>query len=177
MQRVSTTVIAVVGVSARVCAEAVGGDLNARAVLPEAGDEPLQRAVDAWAQARRAHVPYLLHDADPLAAVADAWVRRFDQHGPVGELEVAVGDTVTRWRAGSIELPDYYLVLDGEALEATRRHWYLGFLHGAAPSRVVPSTATPAGVRAAIPRLRAGRWWPDLEELLAGVEHVVPDRA
>jgi hypothetical protein len=37
--------------------------------------------------------PYLVHDADPLALVADAWVRRYDQQGPAGELEVAVRDT------------------------------------------------------------------------------------
>ena len=53
-----------------------------------------------------------MHDADPLAAAADAWVRRFTAQGPVGELEVVVTDTLVRWHAGSSELPDYYLLLD-----------------------------------------------------------------
>ena len=93
----------------------------------------------------RAHSPYLVHDADPLAAVGDAWVRRYDEQGPIGELEVAVAETLARWRVGSIELPDYYLVLDAEAWGATRRHWYLGVLHGAAPARVVPVPDPDAG--------------------------------
>ena len=116
-----------------------------------------------------------MHDADPLAAVADAWVRRFDEQGPVGELEVAVAETLARWRVGSIELPDYYLVLDAEAWGATRRHWYLGVLHQAAPARVIPVPDPDAAART-LPRLGAGAWWPDLDDLLGGIERVVPDQ-
>jgi hypothetical protein len=61
-----------------------------------------------------------------LALVADAWVRRFDEQGPAGELEVAVRDTLVRWRARTIELPDY-IVLDPGSWGVTRRHWYLGW--------------------------------------------------
>ena len=100
-----------------------------------------------------------------MAAVADAWVRRFDEQGPIGELEVAVSETLARWRVGSIELPDYYLVLDAESWTPTRRHWYLGVLHRAAPARVVP-VPNDAEAAGALPRLDAGRWWPDLDELL-----------
>jgi len=52
-----------------------------------------------------------------------------------GELEVAIRETVGRWRARAIELPDYYLLLDPGSWTATRRHWYLGLLHRAAPTR------------------------------------------
>ena len=98
------------------------------------------------------HTPYLVHDADPLAAVADAWVRYYDEQGPIGELEVAVAETLARWRVGSIELPDYYLVLDAESWGATRRHWYLGVLHGAAPAR------GGAGARSRRRRARSRAW-------------------
>ena len=121
------------------------------------------------------HTPYFAHDADPLDAAADAWVRRYDGEGPIGELEVVVSDTLARWRAGSVELPDYYLVLDAETWPPTRKHWYLGVLHAAAPARVVPVT-DPDAAAAALRRLRPGRWWPDLDELLAGVDRVVPDQ-
>jgi hypothetical protein len=107
--------------------------------------------------------------------VADAWVRYFDQEGPIGELEVAVAETLARWRVGSLELPDYYLVLDAPSWGVTRRHWYLGVLHGAAPARVVPVPDPDAAART-LPRLGAGAWWGDLGDLLDGVERIVPDQ-
>lgn len=177
MQRVATTVIAVVGSAARACARAAGRAGNVRVVLPAPADDSLARAIAAWEQARRAHVPFFVHDADPLADVADAWVRRFDGTGPLGELEVAVGETIARWRAGSLELPDYYLVVDAVSLEVTRRHWYLGVLRRAAPARVVPVAARPPGIRERISHLRAGPWWPPLDALVSDIERVVPDRA
>jgi hypothetical protein len=62
-------------------------------------------------------------------------VRWFDEQGPAGELEVAVRETVGRWRARAIELPDYY-ILDPGSWTATRRHWYLGLLHQVVPDQV-----------------------------------------
>jgi hypothetical protein len=176
VQRVSTTVIALVGANVRASAEVLNAAANVRAVLPDQGTPPLDRAIEAWREAKSAHIPYLVHDADPLATVAEAWVRRFDQEGPVGELEVAVMETVARWRARSLELPDYYLVLDAQILDATSRHWYLGVLHRAAPSRVVPVASTPTDVITRIAHLPAGRWWPDLDQLLSGIDQVVPDQ-
>ncbi|HEX5587696.1 MAG TPA: hypothetical protein VFZ17_10330 [Acidimicrobiia bacterium] len=161
------------GEASRACVERLGAETNVVSVLPE-GDDPLDRAVTACSEATRIHAPYCVHDADPLAAVADAWVRRFDEQGPIGELEVAVQATLARWRVGSIELPDYYLVLDAEQWSATRRHWYLGVLHRAAPARVVP-IANATGAVDALAHLSAGRWWPDVDVLLDGIEHVVPD--
>jgi hypothetical protein len=103
-------------------------------------------------------------------------VRRYDQQGPVGELEVAVRDTLSRWRSRAIELPDYYVVLDAESWGATRRHWFLGLLHRVAPNRVVPVEGGADQVQARISTLASGRWWPDLDRLLADVDRVVPDR-
>jgi hypothetical protein len=174
-QRTGTTVVAVVGDDASECVRRLGDAVNVVPVSVASDDPPLDRAVATWAEATRAHTPYLVHDADPLAAVADAWVRHFDEQGPIGELEVAVAETLARWRVGSIELPDYYLVLDAERWEATRRHWYLGVLHRAAPARVVPVPDPDAATRT-LPRLGAGAWWPDLDDLLGGIEQVVPDR-
>ena len=171
-----TTVVAVVGHRARELAATVGGDANARAVLPDPDGDPLDRAVEVWNEARRTHAPFLLHDADPLAAVADAWVGYYDQTAPLGDLEVAVAATLQRWRAGTLDLPDHYVVSDAEEMDATRRHFYLGYLHRAAPTRVVPAKADPDSVRDAISHLRAGRWWEDLDRLLDGVERVAPDR-
>src|SRR5439155_24443796 len=169
------TVVAGVGGGGAECVERLGHAVNVVPVEIDADDPPLDRAVAAWAEATRAHSPYLVHDADPLAAVAEAWVRRFDEQGPIGELEVAVAETLARWRVGSIELPDYYLVLDAESWAATRRHWYLGVLHAAAPARVVPVPDPDAAARM-LPRLGAGAWWPDVDDLLGGIERVVPDQ-
>jgi len=174
-QRTGTTVVAIVGTGAADCVRRLGEATNVVAVSVDADDPPLDRAVATWSQATRAHAPYLVHDADPLSAVADAWVRHFDEEGPIGELEVAVAETLERWRVGSIELPDYYLVLDAEAWGATRRHWFLGLLHQAAPARVVPVPDPDAASRM-LPRLGAGAWWPDLDDLLGGIEQAVPDQ-
>jgi hypothetical protein len=174
--RLSTTVVALVGERAPECLEALRRATNVRVVRPDPQDAALQRAAAAYRAAAGIHAPYLVHDADPLGPVADAWIRWFDQRGPAGELEVAVSETLQRWRADSIALPDYYLVLDADSWDATRRHWYLGFLHRAAPSRVLPAAGTASAVASQLAQLASGRWWPDLDRLLADVDRVVPDR-
>ena len=177
VQRIATTVVALVGEPARACLEALGRATNVATARPDTAAPSLERATAAWQAATHTHTTYLLHDADPLETVADAWVRRFDveQPGPAGELEVAVAEMLRRWRARAIELPDYYLVLDPETWEATRRHFYLGVLHRAAPSRVVPVIGTPGRVGAQLGGLRSGRWWPEVDRLLDGIDRVVPD--
>lgn len=122
-----------------------------------------------------AHTTYVVHDDDPLAPVADAWVRLFEDHGAIGELEVRVAETVARWRARTLELPDYYLVTGVAELSDTRRHWYFGALHAAAPHRVVPVDPEAARVLGTLEALAPGRWWPPLDQLLEGIEHVAPD--
>jgi hypothetical protein len=75
-----------------------------------------------------------------------------------------------------VELPDYYLLLDPASWDPTRRHWYLGLLHRAAPALVVPAATTTDQLQARIATLASGRWWPDLDRLLADIDRVVPDR-
>ncbi len=176
MKGVSTTVVALVGEAAPECLEALRRAANVRVVRPDPEQPPFERAAVAYRAAKGIHAPYLAHDADPLAVVADAWVGWFDQQAPAGALEVAVSETVQRWRADSIDLPDYYLVLDADSWDATRRHWYLGVLHRAAPSRVVPAGGTPAEVEAQLSQLASGRWWPELDRLLSGIDRMVPDQ-
>ena len=170
-----TTVVAVVA-GADVEPLASVRAANVRVVPGEDGAAPVERATRAWEQARRTTSPYLVHDADPLAWVADAWARFFDGQGAVGELDVAVDETLARWRARSLDLPDYYVVVGPEELPPTRRHWYLGVLGSAAPLRVVTSNPSEPLVDR-LADLRPGPWWPDLDRLLAGIDRVVPDRA
>jgi hypothetical protein len=175
MQRASTTVVTLVGSDTDVALARLDGQANVRSVSIDPGRPALDRAVEATTAAAAAHIPFLVHDADPLAVVADAWVRRFDESGPVGELEVACSETLARWRSGALELPDYYLVLDPETMPATRRHWYLGVLHAAARHRVVPVPAE--SVATGLASLSSGPWWPPMDELLTGIDRAVPDRA
>lgn len=147
---------------------------NVRVRRPDPDQPALDRAAAVWDLARGVTAPYLLHDADPLADAADAWVARFEGRGVPGELEVAVAATVARWRARSVDLPDYYLVVAPDDLAAVRRQWFLGFLGAAAPHRVV---ATRPGVPLLdhLPALRPGPWWSELDRLLADVDRFVPD--
>jgi hypothetical protein len=164
--RVNTTVVAVVAPAT--------GDVspleqvraaNVRVLRPDADAPALDRAIAAWEQARRTNTPYLLHDADPLAWVANAWARRFQQEDSPGDLEVAVAETLARWRARSLDLPDYYLLADPEGLSPILRHWFLGLLGSTAPSRVVTGRAGPPLVDR-LADLHPGPWWPDLDRVL-----------
>jgi hypothetical protein len=176
MQRSSTTVVCLVGATAAVT-NSLAQAANVELVVPDADDSPLDRAVAAARAAARAPIPYVVHDADPLSEVGEAWGRYFEEQAPVGELEVAVKAVVDRWRAGSLDLPDYYLVLDLESLPPNRRHWFGGVLHADAPVRVVPVEARPVPVMDALGHLAPGRRWSPLDELLAGLERRLPDRA
>ena len=174
--KVNTTVVAVVAPAGG--ATAAGRRQRTERARRAAGRgvPPLDRAAANWREARHTSSPYLLHDADPLALVADAWVGRFDGSGVAGDLEVAVAETLARWRARSLDLPDYYLVVDPESLGPTQRHWYFGVLGAAAPARVVvPPAAAPVADH--LGELRPGPWWPDMDRLLADVDRIVPDQA
>jgi hypothetical protein len=166
--------VAVIGATRGALARA-GEAANVRVAQPEPDRPVLDRAIEAWDLATRSAVPYFVHDADPLAWVEGAWARRFDTGTPPGELEMAVTETVRRWRARSLELPDYYLLVEPESWDRTRRHWYLGVLVGAAPRRV--TTVDPVELVTTLPQLPPGPWWPELDQLLAGIEDVVPDQA
>ena len=171
MQRSSATVVCVVGdVDVAVLARA-----NVSTLSPPKDLTPLERAARATDAAGGAHAPYFVHDADPLALVADAWVRLFDASGPIGEVEVAVAETLARVRIQTIELPDYYLVIDADAMTPTRRHWYFGVLHEAVPLRVVPVPANAEQIVDGLEGLDATRWWPPVPQLLDRIEHRAPD--
>ena len=171
MQRSSATVVCVVGdVDVAALARA-----NVSTLSPSNDLTPLERAARATDAAGGAHAPYFVHDADPLALVADAWVRLFEASGPIGEVEVAVAETLARVRVQTIELPDYYLVVDADAMTPTRRHWYFGVLHDAVPLRVVPVPANAEQIVDGLESLDATRWWPPVPQLLDRIEHRAPD--
>ncbi|GLZ12745.1 hypothetical protein Acsp04_29800 [Actinomadura sp. NBRC 104425] len=173
MRRSSSTVVVVAGEEAGRVVAGLGGLSNVRAVTR--GDRDPEEFADL---VRRGETTYVVHDADPLAEVGDAWVEFFDGVSATGRLEVAIEEALGALRAGRAELPDYYVVLDPEDMPATRRHWWLGVLAGAAPSRVVPAPASAARVADALGHLAAGRWWPeDVAAWLRGLPRVVPDRA
>jgi hypothetical protein len=171
---VNTTVIAVVAPGDATPLDGVRAT-NVRVLRADPEASLLDRAVAAGQEAGHTAAAYLLHDADPVAAVADAWARRFDGTGVAGDLEVAVATTLARWRAGSLDLPDYYLIADPEGFAPTLRHWYLGVLASAAPARVVAlRPATP--IVDQLPELSTGPWWPSLDRLLSDIDRVVPDQ-
>jgi hypothetical protein len=174
MQRSSATVVALVGAEAHELVPTLGR-VGVRAVAVDPGLPPLERAAAAQQGTSGAGSPLAVHDADPLAQVVDAWVRLFDGAGAIGELEVARSAAVGSWRARAVELPDYYVLVDADSWEPTRRHWYLGLLSAAAPPRVVP-VRTAQDVPGVLRRLPSGRWWPPLDRLLDGIERQVPDR-
>jgi hypothetical protein len=149
---------------------------NVRVVRSDADAPAFDRTAAVWEQARRTTAPYLVHDADPLGLVAEAWARRFEGHGVAGDLEVAVAATLARWRARSLDLPDYYLVVDAEELRPTLRHWFLGLLSSAAPTRVVAGRSS-VPVLDHLAELRPGPWWPELDRILADLDRVIPEQA
>ncbi|MEV5747455.1 hypothetical protein AB0L00_06520 [Actinoallomurus sp. NPDC052308] len=172
MRRTSSTVVVVAGEGADKVVSGLVGLHNVRALV--AGDRTpaeLSRAIAG------AGTTYVVHDADPLGDVRDAWVDFFDQAAPHGGLEVAIESALGGLAAERLLLPDYYVVLDPEGMSPTLRHWWLGVLAGAAPSRVVPAAASVAAVSDALAHLAAGRWWPaDLPGWLRGLPKVVPDQ-
>jgi hypothetical protein len=149
---------------------------NVATVRPDTAAPSLERATTAWQAATRTHTTYLLHDADPLKTVADAWVRRFDveQPGPPASWR---SPWPRRCGAGG---------LAPSSCPTTTWCWTRrpGRRPGAtstsasctAPSRVVPVVGTPERVGAQLGGLGSGRWWPEVDRLLDGIDRVVPDR-
>lgn len=174
--RPTSTVVVVAGEhAATVVSEADRlGNVRARAV---GGLEAADRAPVAQDLVVRSAATYVVHDLDPLSEVADAWVEFFDGTAAHGRLEAATQSTLRALRAGTVMLPDYYIVLEPETMPQTRRHWWLGVLAGAVPARVVPAAATATALRDALASLGTGRWWPDpLDEWLRGLDRAVPDQ-
>ena len=128
----------------------------------------------------------MLVAADPLAAVAAEWSAMWDlsQETRGSErFELRAAEALAAWRANQFELPDYYLVLASEtapgAAEDHRPDFYLGPLRSVRPHRVVVAAATEPAEQAAAARselgsLRAGLWWPSLEEVFRTVRGFYP---
>jgi hypothetical protein len=140
----------------------------------ESSTDTFIAAVRAWEQCWSSSRTFTVHEADPLRLVREAWVNFFDAVAPHGTIEMARSSTLARFMAGTIDLPDAYVVVDAESLPATEREWYLGVLHDAAPSRVIPSGPHSHQVIYALATWHAGRWWPSPTELLADLEHRIP---
>ena len=174
MLRVQTTVVAVVNGDEQRVPGAVAP--NVAVSSPDHDLSTLDRSAAAWTHAKKVGRTYFVHDADPLADVAAAWIGFFDGDAAHGSIEVVREQALARWRAGSVALPDYVLVDDVDALSATARHWYFGVLARASIHRVV--AMDPArSVGDHLGQLPSGPWWPPLDELLAGIESIVPDQA
>jgi hypothetical protein len=169
---------------------AVERSMNVVLVRPadDAGDGV---AVAAGALRRAAGIsaPYVLVAADPLAAVAAEWSAMWDlsQETRGSErFELRAAEALAAWRANQFELPDYYLVVASETAptapatpEDHRPDFYLGPLRSVRPHRVVVAAAAEPAEQAAAARselgsLRAGRWWPSLEEVFRTVRGFYP---
>jgi hypothetical protein len=173
MRRLSSTVVVVAGEGADKVVSGLDGLHNVRAI-PRGERSPAEVAEAVT----RSLATYVVHDADPLGAVGDAWTGLFGGTVPVGGLEVATEAALAGLRAERLVLPDYYVVLDPGRMPVTRRHWWLGVLAGAAPTRVVPAHGSVAAVTDELGRLASGRWWPaDLATWLRELPKVVPDQA
>jgi hypothetical protein len=172
MRRLSSTVVVVAGERAAEVVGGLEGLHNVRAITR--GERTPAELTDVVA---RASATYVVHDGDPLGEVGDAWVDFFDGNAPTGGLEVTIESALAALRADRLVLPDYYVILEPDDLPPTRRHWWLGVLAGAAPTRVVPAPASAVKVGDTLRTLSAGRWWPsDLEGWLRGLPRQVPDR-
>jgi hypothetical protein len=173
-----STVVVLAGNPSDQALAAVSRSMNVVLVRPDDGAaDGVAAAAAALRRVAGVSAPYVLVAADPLAAVAAGWSAMWDlSDGARGgeEFELRAAEALAAWRAGQFELPDYYLVLADEggpaAPEQRRPDFYLGPLRSVRPHRVaVAAAAEPAAQAAALlselGTLRAGRWWPPLDEI------------
>ena len=194
MRRNASTVVVLAGPAPGEVLAAVGRSMNVALIRPaeirpaetsrpaetrpEGGTEDLTAAAEALQRAGRATSPYALVPADPLAAVAASWRHMWDvskQEGPAG-FEQEAAKVLAAWRAGRFELPDYYLVLEGQE----GPDFHLGPLRSARAHRVVlvpeqEPAQQAAGVLHALGSLRHGPWWPGLDEVIEVARRFYPD--
>ena len=167
----NSTTIVLVGNDAGKALGSVAHLRNVRAAsFPDDPDEHVQKWVAA------SHSPYVVHDRDPLGHVAAAWVEFFDDQVSLGTLDLEVDRALSALEGGETTMPDYYVVTDPGTLSPTWKHWWLGVLPTASPTRVIPwddgSTSLPRILR----RLPSGRPWPEPRRWLHDVARSVPDR-
>jgi hypothetical protein len=189
VRRNPSTVVVLAGKTSKPLLAAVEQSMNVVLVRPaDEADNGDGVGVAAAALRRAAGIsaPYVLVAADPLAAVAAEWSAMWDlsqeTHGSE-RFELRAAEALAAWRANQFELPDYYLVLASDtgagAAEDHRPDFYLGPLRSVRPHRVAVAAAAEPAEQAAAARselgsLRAGRWWPSLEEVLRTVRGFYP---
>jgi hypothetical protein len=157
--------------------------MNVVLVRPSDESVGLEAASAALRRAAGISAPYVLVAADPLAAVAAEWSAMWDLSADTSgseRFELRAGEALAAWRANQFELPDYYLVAAEEAApDEQRPDFYLGPLRAVRPHRVAVAAAAEPAERAAaaaseLGSLRAGRWWPSLEEVFRTVREFYP---
>lgn len=166
------TVVALVGGESPELIAELGALRNVDAFTVADGDE-----AEAARRISHSHASYVVSDADPLAHVAAAWVEFFDDRVTLETLLYEAETAAGALRAGRMQLPDYYLVLDPGSVEGTWRHWWFGVLSSKAPIRVLPVPPSTGEVRRQLRRLPTGRPWPtEYGSWLTHLQFEVPDR-
>ena len=186
MRRNPSTVVVLAGKTSEPVLAAVERSMNVVLVRPADDADGVEAASAALRRATGISAPYVLVAADPLAAVAAEWSAMWDlsqQTHASDRFELRAAEALAAWRANQFELPDYYLVLAPESAAGTaeeqRPDFYLGPLRSVRPNRVVVAAAAEPAEQAAAARselgsLRAGRWWPSLEEVFRTVRGFYP---
>ena len=171
MEAPASTTLVVVGDEATSAIHALERYANVRAaVFDEASDDDVAR----WSASTAA--PYVVHDHDPLAHVANAWVEFFDDQSTYGVLELEIDRALDAAGRHAMNVPDYYVVLQPEHLAVTWKHWWLGVLAAESQTRVIPWLAADESLAKLLRHLPTGRAWPDVESWLPRVAGAVPDR-
>ncbi|QWT24123.1 hypothetical protein KPL76_01405 [Subtercola sp. PAMC28395] len=166
-----STTLVLVGNESPTALGALGHHANVHAAsLTESTDDEVQRWVS------RSSAPYVVHDRDPLAHVAAAWVEFFDDLATLGTLDLEVDRATSGFQGGTLSMPDYYIVVDPERLPATWKHWWLGVLPQAAPTRVIPWATGSTPLTRVLRSLPTGRSWPEPGPWLRDVARSVPDQ-
>ncbi|MCU1526289.1 MAG: hypothetical protein JWP75_52 [Frondihabitans sp.] len=166
----NATIVAVVGEGAAEVIDGLGALRGVDALKLGDSDAEGTERISA------SHGTYVVHDADPLAHVAHAWVEFFDDRSTGGTLELEIETALTAFARGERVMPDYYVVLDPESLEPTWRHWWFGALASHGSRRVVPQPAAVGSVRRLLRQLPTGPGWVSPAEWLPGLEFTLPDR-
>jgi hypothetical protein len=171
MESLSSTTLVVVGDEADAALTTLDSLANVRAAHLRAAPD-----ADAARFTRSGGTPYLVHDRDPLEHVAAAWVEFFDDLATLGSLELEIDRVLMALGDDTLSMPDYYVVLAPESLPTTWKHWWLGVMPQASPSRVIPWSDSDESLARLLRRLPTGRPWPKPEPWLRGLTHAVPDR-
>lgn len=174
MEAPGSTTLVVVGDDAATAIRSLEHSANVSALAFGRELEASDAEVARWSQT--ATTPYLVHDRDPLAHVAAAWVEFFDDQASYGVLELEIARAVAAAAHHEFRVPDYYVVIHPETMPVTWKHWWLGVLAAASPARVIPWPDAEEPLVPLLRRLPTGRAWPDATRWLPSVATAVPDR-